>query len=44
MSRNAEGHGRGIVRAKTEAFDKLAYQGTGNTVVGFVGGEEPLQW
>lgn len=44
MSRNAAAHGRGIVRAKAEAFDKLVFRGSGNTVVGFTGHDSQIEW
>ena len=43
-SRTSSIHGRGIFQAKAKAFDKLSYQGSGNTVVGFVSAEGQLDW
>lgn len=44
MSRNAASHGRSIVRAKSECFDKLIYKDNGSLAIGFVSLEGTLQW
>lgn len=43
-SRAGDNHGRGVAQANTLSFDKLAYNETGNRVVGFVSSEADLNW
>lgn len=43
-SRASDINGRGIAKARTLSFDKLAFNETGNQVVGFVSQEAALDW
>lgn len=43
-SRASASHGRGIARASTISFDKVAYNAKGNQVVGFISNAPEIAW
>jgi two-component system, cell cycle response regulator len=43
-ARATDSHGRGIAKAAQVAFDRVSYSESGNRVVGFVSGDDPLDW
>ena len=43
-ARAGDQHGRGIVHARTQSFDKLSYSAKGDRVAAFTQGERELDW